>query len=297
MPIEAIRSLTRDRLFVRRPNDLKAMSPGLDLVAPGKPAGTVMVASQPRTGSSLLCRALEDTGKVGVPREYLNPAVMGLAYARFGLPTPPLEERVRRHVRRLRGRRTWWAVQDIDPASLPWYIDTLISRRTTGNGVFSLKIHWANFVNATDRYGFGLALLPQPISWIHIERRDLIAQAVSLARAKQTGSFGKAPEDSADAMRAHYDDAQVLAAYDRAVRGRAAWHDFFATQQIEPVHVWYEDLDSNFEGTVRRVLTSLDMAEEPIPTPRTQRQADDTTEIWIEQFVQRHPELERFGSS
>ena len=47
--------------------------PAFDLPTPHSPRRTYVIASTPRTGSTLLARALWDTGLVGAPKEYLNP--------------------------------------------------------------------------------------------------------------------------------------------------------------------------------------------------------------------------------
>ena len=52
----------------------------------GVPSKTLLIASAPRTGSTLLCRLLWSTGEVGRPKEYLNPMQVRDWSVRLGGP-------------------------------------------------------------------------------------------------------------------------------------------------------------------------------------------------------------------
>ena len=97
-----------------------------DLSPPKEDPRVWVMASVPRSGSTLLCRLLWDTGGVGAPKEYLNPMQLRDWEVRFG--ASPLvrlgygllrgravalargmgwsRERLRAHLRRVRERRS-----------------------------------------------------------------------------------------------------------------------------------------------------------------------------------------------
>lgn len=268
-----------------------------DQPTPARFTGTVVVASTPRSGSTLLCSALERTGLVGVPREYLLPRFLESGHRVLGVPHPTAREAWRRLRRRLRLEREWWGYWEIDPATMAAYIQGLVARRSYANGIFSLKIHWQHFEQAR-RMGFCPSQLPQPITWIYIERRDRIAQAVSLEKARRSGAFVANEERAHRVDHLPYDDGRILSAYALLLQGANGWERYFKSAGITPVPVIYEDLAADYESTIARVLEALGFANVPVPPPLLQRQANRMNERWIEAFRLNHPELrgpERHG--
>src|SRR5947209_13992998 len=83
----------------------------------GKPRITYMICSTGRSGSTLLCSLLTNTGVMGVPHEYFN---------------------LSRHGQFLIKR-----LKDRADGEIPMeeYFDALVKHRTTPNGVFGIKAH------------------------------------------------------------------------------------------------------------------------------------------------------------
>lgn len=258
---------------------------------------TVVVASEARTGSTLLCSALGRTGKVGRPLEYLQPVWFESGHRVFGWPLPTPRERRRRVARRVTLRRHWWGYRDIESSTLPQYIDALVRRRTTPNGVFGLKIHWETYRRCCELDGFDVGMLPQPISWVHVTRDDLVAQAVSFVKASQSGVFavsGRGPRFSAPVR---YDDDALVAAFHRFRNGAAQWSNFFEQQGVDPIRITYEELDTAYDSAVARVLTGLGFTGTAVPPLLHRRQADDTNAAWATRFRANHPDLARLSRS
>ena len=263
-----------------------------DLTWPGRAVRSVVVASEVRSGSTLLCQALGATGVVGLPREYLQP---GMVRERppdvRGAVTDAAASADGAVRERLLLRRHWWEYRRIESATLPAYLDGVVRRRTTANGVFALKIHWGNFARVRDLDGFTFDMLPQPITWIHIRRMDLVAQAVSYVKADQSGVFavsGRPPRFSGPV---HYDDEALLAAFHRVRDGAGHWSEFFARSGITPLEVTYEELDADYDATIARVLSELGSADVPVPPAIHVRQADEVNAAWAARFRLLHPEL------
>jgi LPS sulfotransferase NodH len=261
-----------------------------DQPAPATVTGTVVVASTPRSGSSLLCLALERTRLVGVPREYFLPSMLESGHRVLGAPRPTAKETLRRLRRRLGLNRWWWGYWEIDPSTMAPYIQALVACRSTANGIFALKIHWEHFEHA-HRMGFCLSQLPQPITWIHCERRDRIAQAVSFEKAMQTGAFHIGEETRQATNHLRYDDGAIMNRHERLQRSVSSWKHYFQSAGITPVPVVYEDLAADYEGTISRVLEALGHKDVPVPPPPLQRQANAVNKRWIEAFRHNHPEL------
>jgi LPS sulfotransferase NodH len=261
-----------------------------DQPPPARLTGSVVVASTQRSGSTLLCSALERTGLVGIPREYLLPQFLESGHRVLGAPHPTAREQWQRLLRRLRLERAWWGYREIDPSTMAPYIQALVARRSSANGLFALKVHWEHFEFAR-RMGFSPALLPQPITWIHLERRDRIAQAVSFEKAMRSGAFAANEERSHSVDRLPYDDGGIQRTYALLRQSASGWERYFQSAGITPVPVVYEELAADYEGTITRVLEALGHQDVPVPPPLLQRQANALNERWIATFRRNHPEL------
>lgn len=273
---------------IRRP--APQFGTALDQPPPERFTGTVLVASTQRSGSTLLCSALERTGLVGVPREYLHPDFFESGHRVMRVPRPTPREQLRRLGRRLRLCRKWWGYWEIEPSTMAPYVQALVARRSTANGLFSIKIQWDAFERAR-RMGFCLTQLPQPITWIHIERRDRIAQAVSFDKAIRSGAFLARDEKAHSLDRLFYDDGALLGRYQWLQQSASAWNRYFEAEGIIPVSVVYEDLAADYEYTIRRVLAALSFEDVPVPPPMLKRQANALNQRWIAAFLRNHPEL------
>jgi trehalose 2-sulfotransferase len=262
-----------------------------DLDWPGRAVRSVVVASEARSGSTLLCQALGATGLVGLPREYLQPAWFESGHRTFGAPSPTPQERRRRLRARLLLRRQWWEYQRIESATLPAYVDGVVRRRTSGNGVFALKIHWSNYVREQELAGFTFEMLPQPITWIHIQRRDLVAQAVSYVKANQSGVFAVSSRRPRFSAPVHFEDEALVEAFHRVRDGAHHWTEYFDRSGITPIEVTYEELDADYEATIARVLSELGFPDVTVPPAIHVRQADEVNAAWAARFRSLHPEL------
>ena len=230
------------------------------------PERSVWVCGTPRAGTSLIATLLAATGAVGWPGEWFW---------------------------RDEIERAWreWEVRD-------WaaYVDELRRRATAPNGVFGCKLMWALMADCqfelrrlsreydADDVAVLRRFFGEP-SFVWIRREDEIAQAVSFARAVQTGQWIAAHEPTAAPA---YDPEQIGALLELIRVHSGAWRRWFAAHGIRPVEVVYERLCDD-HGIVLGILNELEL--EPVPgsdiTPPTwlQRQADDVSAEWIERFA------------
>jgi len=250
---------------------------------------TYVIASTPRSGSSLLAAGLVATGVVGRPEEYFTPDHIGSYKEDLRLP--------------------------ID-CSWAEYLEKVMAFAATENGVRGVKIHWRHVVELAralgcrDDPGDVLEMLFPAAVFVNIVRADRRAQAISLFRAETTGEWFRSSGSSRRARpwglylarptpgQAEADLTGVAPTYEQIVgmersidAEQAAWTNYFTTRRREFLTVRYEDLDSNYHGEISRVLQFLgaDPARAVgLPKPPLERQSDHINEHWRRLIDQEH---------
>jgi LPS sulfotransferase NodH len=247
------------------PPDIDPAWPAPDLSVSARfdfPAATaarrmVIVGSTPRSGSTLLCRALWLSGAVGAPCEY------------FGYEYSMVQMMVRLRVGSMRD-----------------YVERLLALRTGPNGVFGCKMHWDSF-----QFTVQAGLLPTlpPQSFVLVEREDRVAQAVSFARAAQTNQWA-AGQPAMGQPR--YDGTLIGALLKRTEHQIKAWRDTLRQNRRDYLAVTYEQLVRDPGGTVDGVLQRLGLARDPafrMDLPPLLPQRDALSRDWAERFRRENP--------
>jgi len=219
-----------------------------------------VIASVPRSGSSLLAHLLWETGVAGAPNEYLNP-----------LQRRAFDER-------------------FDPMPVEAYLERLERHRTTANGVFGLKIHQHHARRFVEGGGHDLAELLPDARWIATARRDRVAQAVSAEIAHQTRRW--ALREPPPRRPVAYNREAIRKRLDGINRQVAGWATWFDEHGIVPLTVWYENLVADPGAALNAVLGHIDppgwcgglTGRRDVGRPRPQRQADGVNAEWIERF-------------
>ena len=252
-----------------------------------QPSSVVVVASTPRTGSTLLCRTLNRTGVVGELHEALNNRSLLRAARRWGAPKArpwSLAAHAWRR-RRMEDFSDWYP---FSRRSLRRYLFVVGRRRQTPNGVFAFKVHGLQFQKTLHRHGIDLHQWGVPVTWLRIRRRDRVAQAVSNARALQTTQFIHTQTTRGAAK---YDAELIADCLEQNTLGEAFWDEYLPANGITPIEVWYEDLAADPTGEFRRVLDALGHPDAEVPVPATERQGDSLNREWIERFRRERPDL------
>lgn len=235
-----------------------------------------MIASLPRTGSTLLCRALWDTALAGSPKEYLNPMQVRDWEARLGPDrlTRALHRSMRGAWVGAAGRGRW------SDARLRGYLRRVRLRRSTPNGWFGLKLHWHHHHRWFARPAREPEAFLGPIRWVWLTRRDHTAQAVSWVRALQTGRWASWQPPGG---RARYAPRAIARALRWIEAGEAGWRAWFGARGITPLALSYEALLQDWTGSLGRVFDALQLEAQPPPQGLGQL-ADERSRAWIERF-------------
>ena len=259
------------------------------------PKVSYIICSTPRSGSNLLAEALYLQRRAGRPQEYFL-----YWYAIAHEPESLRSGAV----------RSWLVPTDK-------YIKKVIQQGTTPNGVFGVKIMWSYFDLVIDKLGS----LPQyedlqaqeilesafsNLHYIHMVRNDKIRQAVSLAKATQSGKWYEVDHQKVkneglsdmgiDRIDFHtksqandlvYDYDQIAEYYYMFQEQDEAWEAYFNKVGIKPHKVVYEDLVNSYEQTVHHVLNYLKMPPPYITDVQKisqKRQSDSINEEWTQRF-------------
>ncbi|MBW7455830.1 Stf0 family sulfotransferase [Paenibacillus sepulcri] len=227
-----------------------------------KPVLSYTIWFSQRTGSTLLYKALESTGVAGIPGEWL---------------TEP------------------------DPATFGYQdIRQMWQNGMTPNGVFGLKISSVKLDEWLRTFQKEL-LLPDGLSgpkiWeeafpackhIFMTRRNKVRLAVSWWRAIITGEWhrvhGLQPHQEEIVEKYSFDAINHLLV--ECTLREAAMEAFFAEEHIVPMTIVYEDFIRNYNDTVMKVLSFLNISTEAIQvaSPFYDPIADDIAEIWVQRF-------------
>ena len=231
-----------------------------------------LICATPRTGSTLLCDLLASTGIAGRPESYFR-----------------AQDLARRAAR--------WDICSTDGSyAFGDYLEAAIAAGRTSNGVFAARIMWGTMAElVAGLRGDGEAGADREVltrtfgatSFVYLYRRDTLAQAVSRARAEQTGLWhltdGSRSVPSSGEVR--YDREQIGAFLQEADEHNRAWQRWFRRNQIEPFELAYEDLAENPDRSVRGLLAYLGLRSPAREiTAGNSRMADALNDQWIRRF-------------
>ena len=243
--------------------------------SPGEDAAEALkylVCSVPRSGSGYLCSLLAQTGVAGmVPFEHGHGWEYLLPHRRAALGARPGDD-------------------------FPRLLDRAFALGTSPNGVQGFKVVWGHFGPLYSGYArrCGAAgrdeledLLGRRIRWVYLERRDRIAQAVSWARATQSGRWNVLVGEGAGGTE-QYNYLLIRYKLWSIDAERRAWRRFFDRLGVQPLNLVYEDFVAAPLETLARIGEFLGLRE-PLTLPsaetRIRKQRDQVNQRWRERFV------------
>ncbi len=241
------------------------------------PRRCYVVCTIPRSGSNLLTDGLRDTRRAGMPKQFFLPKAEPRYAAELGI------DRV---------------------ADYAAYVRAIVNTKITCNEVFGFKLmswYLDDFLaRLREAHGFGnsttsdLELLRSAfprLRFLRILRRHKLRQALSTARALQTGLW-KVQEGKSTLREPEFDPDLIEQSLHEAERQEKIWDDFFRGIGIKPFNVEYEKLCQDYERTIRAALNFLRVklpADARVGPPVTTRQADEMSRMWEERFLAERP--------
>jgi LPS sulfotransferase NodH len=282
-----------------------------------QPDRSYLVCATPRSGSTLVCHALEETGVAGRPEEYFE------ALRHSGRPRRPEEyfvgvedPSIRDHL----GERS--VGSDPQPRSPLWsraaydrYLEWAFETGTTPNGVFGAKLMWGyfgefvsllrNIPRCRDVPLAELMSIVFPeLTFVRVVRANKVRQAVSLWKAVQTATWredqasakvASVEEDGAPPYRTFIEEHRPqlrfhYRAIDHLLEGlmieEASWDAFFEHIGVKPILVLYENFAADYETSTLNLLERLDLSP---PDgfefePRMKRQSDRVNDDWTKRY-------------
>lgn len=189
-----------------------------------------LIAFTPRSGSSYLCDVLRQAKLFGRPDELLSVDFL-----------PRLRER-------------------LAPAESPdEYVDLVLRATRSHNGVAGLKASWFQFDDfCRAMHDPGVF---EKFRIIHLTRRDMVAQAVSLDRATATGVFHTNITHDQAALSAlqqlTYDHERIAQWFRHISVQECGWRNYFAEKGIVPLTITYEEIYENVGSVAQRIAGYL----------------------------------------
>ncbi|GIW57025.1 MAG: hypothetical protein KatS3mg082_3429 [Nitrospiraceae bacterium] len=212
-----------------------------------------MIVGTPRSGTYLLCDLLSQLDACGKPHEYFNPTI-----ARAYIP----------------GREHDLLERLLLPAPVGM----------TDNGIAAVKFFAWNLDEITEKADL-FEFYPK-VRFILQWSEDRLAQAISLARARQTHRWQDAEREQAQPL---YDPAAIY----RSLLDIALEHErfelFFARQGITPLRISYERLLDSPQEVLTAVCAHIGVKLPPASMtglrPRTTKMRDALSDKWRRRFV------------
>ena len=225
-----------------------------------------VLCGTPRTGSTLLCSLLYSTGVLGRPESYFREPDEVAWAARFGLATEG---------GRVRDYRA--------------FVNAARSAGTSNNGVFGVRIMWGSLERMMEGLGqvLGKPDLPVleealgPLTFVHLRREDIAAQAVSWYRAEQTGYW---QQGDVATRKPHQDIPRMELLMETIRKHNAAWRAWFDAQGVEPLSITYEQLVGDRRRVIQGIASKMavELPSDWRPQSSHRKQADEFNRVWAD---------------
>jgi len=243
------------RILLSPPTDSAAMRNAKreSLRTRGLPQKTLFICYTNRSGSSFLSDLLTLSGQCGRPQEYFTA----------------------KNVERIARRFQVACTED--------YLQQLVTGRQSSNGIFSSKCAFFDIIYLHYR-GYLHQYFPNP-RYVFLEREDKIMQAISWYRAAAQKTWSSAHHKRRDAP---YNHEQIAHYHDLIAHSTRQWEHFFATEQIQPLRLTYEQLMADPTNQLSAIAHHLEL-DTPLRVnadkTRFKIQRDNTSQQWAKRYL------------
>ena len=218
------------------------------------PSKVLIIASTARSGSHMLGHALYKTNKFGFPLEYVNPANLA------------------EWKRRLRIDDLYEVLAEIQ------------RRKTSPNGVFSIKIHYDQIKQFG---GFDNLVRRFPNAYyVVLSRNDVLKQSVSLSIASQTGVWisGQKPMNNDP----KYDFSHIDKCLRKTILDNASWRYTLAASGCNYIEMDFDHVRHNLVQSIKNIANfmEIELDESEIPNDHvTKKQSNDINAEWAAKYI------------
>lgn len=242
-------------LFRRRPLPVEIPS---DILA-GLKAG-ILICTSPRSGSNHLAGLMATAG-LGNPLEWFGGRRV------LELPNYPRDPRAQ-VLRALKDGRS-------------------------PSGIYAVKLFASQFSQVAKTVDLPASL--PGLRYVRLTRRDLLGQAISWARARQTGRF-RSTEAAQNSPR--YDGAAIAEALEKIMLENLAWDIWLARNGLSFLSLTYEELLANPRASLVKVahLVDAEITFESTSGPNSglEIQRDTVNTEWRERFLSQYSDTSKF---
>ncbi|NES84793.1 MAG: hypothetical protein F6K10_27155 [Moorea sp. SIO2B7] len=241
-----------------------------------------IVCSTGRSGSTLLCRTLDELDCCGHPEEDFH------HYTIAGLQLKSNLENF------------------ID------YCNSVLEKGLSSNGIFGIKMHWwqmfdflkiaRQIPDFKDKQDLEIlnAIFPN-LKFIYIWRKDMVRQAISTVIALETNQWVKPNQSELEQERENEEDLKQESTttspkfkpvkiynWEKKFKDQnRRWREFFRDNHLDYYEVVYEDFLKSFEQEIGNILDYLDidktLIKDKIEMP-TKRQSNDLNKQWLQRY-------------
>jgi LPS sulfotransferase NodH len=236
------------------------------------PRRCYVVCAIPRSGSNLLTDGLRETRRAGRPKQFFLPKYEP-EYAK---------------------------AHGLDVSDFVGYLRGVVTKSATSNEVFGFKLmgwYLHDFLRRLrearlfgDGHATDLDILRNAfprLQFVQMRRRNKLQQAISKARATQTGLW-KIQGGNFASGEAEFDADLIAQCLEDTEREESIWSRFFDGFSIRPFQVEYEELCRDYQGTIASVLEFLEIRlprKVRVGAPITVRQTDAISRAWEQRFL------------
>lgn len=242
---------------------------------------SLVICTSPRSGSTLLCKLLAATGKAGNPNSHFHEPSLDKWLKSYDLSAEEFSS-------------------DLERLEAVFKAAKVLG--TNGTGMFALRMQRKSFDFfsrqleilhpglPTDRArieaAFGRTL------FIHLTRKDKIAQAVSFVKATQSGLWHRSADGTelerlSEPRDPAYDAEQIASHFQQMNTYEEEWARWFSAERIEPLRITYDELSSDPEAVLIRIFDALGFEHAAVRgiAPPVARLSDATNREWIDRFA------------
>ncbi|NIZ60761.1 sulfotransferase [Sedimentitalea sp. CY04] len=239
-----------------------------------------VICTSPRSGSTLLCRLLRESGVVGRPGSHFHEPSIEKWLGYYGF------------------RKSQFCTRK---QALTAVFQSAFEHGKGESNTFGLRLQRHSFSYFTEQLGILHPSLPDDKSrieavfgntlFVHLTREDKLDQAISYVKAKQTGLWHMAPDGTeierlSEPNEPIYDSVAISAQLDLFEKMEAEWKEWFNRECIDSLTITYDELSAAPYEILARVLKALGSEYEPSGeiTPPTAKLADVINQEWAEKF-------------